>query len=229
MVNHANYADLVLTPSEHFRKKLIHYGVKKDIEVLPNGFADKHFPVDPAVKTLNNGEMLKIIWHSRVSGEKRIMPFLRALKMMNGKYRLDVYGNGGDLLKAKQFAKVNRLNTKFYGDKPFDEVQKAISKAHLDVLVSYNFDTFGMTLIEAEAHGVPVFFCDPDMQEIVPKGSYVLSISENTEDMAKALNDLLAHPARIQQMSETMLKNREQILISNRIKKLLEIFDKIRS
>ena len=229
MVNHANYADLVLTPSEHFRKKLIHYGVKKDIEVLPNGFADNHFPVDPAVKTLNNGEMLKIIWHSRVSGEKRIMPFLRALKMVNGKYRLDVYGNGGDLLKAKQFAKVNRLNIKFYGDKPFDEVQKAISKAHLDVLVSYNFDTFGMTLIEAEAHGVPVFFCDPDMQEIVPKGSYVLSISENTEDMAKALNDLLAHPARIQQMSEVMLKNREQILISNRIKKLLEIFDKIRS
>ena len=43
MVNHANFADLVLTPSAHFRDKLKHYGVKKPIKVFPNGFPDANF------------------------------------------------------------------------------------------------------------------------------------------------------------------------------------------
>ena len=33
-----------------------------------------------ANKSLKPGEELRIIWHSRVSAEKRIMPFLRAIK-----------------------------------------------------------------------------------------------------------------------------------------------------
>lgn len=90
MVNHANYADLVLTPSEHFRKKLKHYGVKKEIKVLPNGFADEKLLKKLETRVLKEGEELRIIWHSRVSAEKRMMPFLHALKDVKGKYRLDV-------------------------------------------------------------------------------------------------------------------------------------------
>ena len=105
MVNHANYADLVLTPSEHFRKKLIHYGVKKEIKVFANGFADTLSPSAPIIKTLRPNDELRIIWHSRVSGEKRILPFLRALTRIAHKYRLDIYGDGNDLKKAKRYAR----------------------------------------------------------------------------------------------------------------------------
>ena len=225
MVNHANAADLVLTPSEHFRKKLIHYGVEKEVKVFPNGFPDAKFPKNPAIKTLKEGEELRIIWHSRVSAEKRMMPFLKALKKVRGRYRLDVYGGGGDFYRAKRYADRNNLRVIFHGNVPFDSLTRAIGNSHLDVLVSYNFDTFGMTLIEAEAYGVPVFFCDPDMKEVVPKGSFVESAGPSPAKMADALNDLLAHPEKIQQMSETMLKHREEVLISNRIKILEEIFN----
>lgn len=227
MVNHANCADLILTPSNHFREKLIHYGVKKEIRAFPNGYADKNFPKNPSVRTLAPGETLKIIWHSRVSGEKRIMPFLKALTQLKSKYFLDVYGDGPDRLKAEQYAKLHHLKVKFHGDVKFEEFKDAISKAHLDVLTSYNYDTFGMTLIEAEAYGTPVFFCDPDMQEVVPRGSFILSASENSEDMAKALNDLLAHPERIGQMSKIMLEHRDEVLISRRIKILEKAFSDI--
>lgn len=227
MVNHANFADLVLTPSKHFRDKLIHYGVTKEIKVLPNGFPDAKFPANPEVKALNPGDELKMIWHSRVSGEKRIMPFLQALKDVKGKYRLDVYGSGGDIFRAKRFVKRHHLNVKFHGDTPFAKIQTAILNSHLDILVSYDFDTFGMTLIEAEAAGVPVFFCDPDMQEIVPAGSYVMSKNENPDEMAIALNDLLKHPDRIRTMSEVMLAHRDGILISKRVKSLEKIFNGI--
>ena len=224
MVNHANFADLVLTPSEHFRKKLIHYGVKNEIKVFPNGFSDQNFPQNPTVKELVPGKELKMIWHSRVSGEKRIMPFLKALTKVVGKYRLDVYGDGNDLKRAERFVKKHNLNVKFHGNVKFDKLASAIADSHLDILVSHNYDTFGMTLIEAEAYGVPVFFCDSDMKEIVPPGSYILSKDESPAEMAATLNNLLEHPEKIRKMSEIMLKHREEVLISTRIKILEKIF-----
>ena len=101
---------------------------------------------------------------------------------------------------------------------------RQILDSHLDVLVSYNFDTFGMTLIEAEAAGVPVFFCDPDMQEVVPKGGFAQSSDPSPEAMAEALNHLIANPGQIHKMSEIMIKHRHEILISNRIQKLIKLF-----
>lgn len=227
MVNHANAADLVLTPSNHFRKKLLHYGVTKEIKVLPNGFPDQSFPKNPPIKSLKPNEELKIIWHSRVSAEKRMMPFLHALKNVKGKYRLDVYGGGGDYFRARRYVKRHHMNVRFHGNVTYDKIQSAITNSHLDVLVSYNFDTFGNTLIEAEAHGVPVFFCDPDMQEVVPAGSYIISKDETPKSMAEALNNLLEHPEKIEQMSKVMLKNRSDILISHRIKTLEQIISDI--
>ena len=223
MVNHANSADLVLTPSKHFRDKLAHYGVTKAIKVFPNGFPDSKFPDQPTLKELKPTEELRIIWHSRVSAEKRMMPFLQALRQVKGRYRLDVYGGGGDFARAKRYAKRHQLKVYFHGNVPFAKLNSAIAKSHLDVLVSYNFDTFGMTLIEAEAYGVPVFFCDPDMKEVAPRGGYIMSKSPSPEDMATALNDLLARPAQIRQMSEIMLSHRNEVLISKRIKQLEKI------
>ena len=223
MVNHANYADLVLTPSEHFKKKLLHYGVTKKIKVFPNCFNDDKFPKNPEPKELKEGEELRIIWHSRVTPEKRIVPFLEALTQVAGKYRLDVYGDGVDLARAKRYAKEHGVNAVFHGNVPFDKLSKAISDSHLDVLVSYNCDTFGMTLIEAEAYGVPVLFCDPDMKEIVPKGGYILTDGIEPAKIAEAINDLFEKPEAIKQMSEVMLNHRTEILASNRIKILEKI------
>ena len=228
MVNHANYADVVITPSEHFAKKLNHYGAKKEIQVCPNGYPDAQFPARATVKELKPEEDLRIIWHSRLFGEKRIMAFLEVLRRVPGGYRLDVYGDGADLARAKRFATRHQLKVVFHGVAKFETVQKAIKKAHLDVLASYNFDDYPMTLVEAEACGVPVFFCDPDMREVVPEGGYVLSAGPGPEEMAKALNKLIAHPEQIAKMSSVMVKHREEVLMSRRIVKLEKLFETMR-
>ena len=175
MINHANFADHAITPSHHFAKKLNHYGVRHHIQIFPNGYPDQNFPANPTIKDLQSDKTLEIIWHSRLSGEKRILPFLKALNQVNGKYHLNVYGSGADLKKAQRYATKHHLNVTFHGNTKFTTVQNAIAHAHLDILASYNFDNYPMTLVEAEASGVPVFICDPDMQEIVPEGSYILS------------------------------------------------------
>ena len=227
MVNHANYADAVVTPSKHFAKKLAHYGVKGETKVCPNGYPDERFPAEVNAKELRSGEAIRIVWHSRLFGEKRIVPFLEALSKVKGKYHLDVYGDGADLARAKRLAARRGMMVKFHGVAKFETVQAAIMKSHLDVLASYDFDDYPMTLVEAEACGVPVFFCDPDMKEIVPRGGYVLAEGPSVKEMARALEDLLEHPERIAEMSRAMLAHREEVLISKRIKTVEKVFHDI--
>lgn len=217
MTNHASAADLVLTPSEHFRKKLLKYGVKKPVEVLPNGVADELFVPDLSPRVLNSDEPLKIIWHSRVSKEKRIMPFLEALTKVKGEYRLDVYGDGNDLKRAKKYVGDHNLKAKFHGAVPFLKIYPEIIKSHLDILNSYNFDTFGMTLIEAESAGTPALYVDPDLAEIVPAAGAIL-VEPN--GVAEAINLLIQNPEKITKMSEVMLKNRDSARVSKVVDKL---------
>ena len=229
MVNHANNADIVMSPSAHFRDKLLRYGVKREIVVTPNGVNDELVSIDVRLREVREGEKLEIIWHSRVSAEKRMMPFLKALTMVDSsRYHVAVYGGGGDYFRARRFARRHNLNVHFYNTTPFDKVYVAMKKADLDVLVSYGFDTFGMTLIEAEAVGMPVLFCDPDMREVVPKGGYVCSADESSEAMAEVLNDLILHPEKIRKMSEAMMAHRDEVRQSVRVKKILEIYEKVR-
>ena len=231
MVNHANYADVVVTPSQHFKDKLLNYGVTQPIKVVPNGVKDELVESDVAARELKSGEKLRIVWHSRVSAEKRMMPFLEALTMVDAKrYHMDVYGGGGDYFRAKRFAKRHKLAVKFYNTTPFrPKVLRTMLAAQLDVLVSYDFDTFGMTLIEAEAVGLPVLFCDPEMCEVVPEGSFVMSDDATPASMAQALNDLLDHPERVAEMSQVMLKKRDEVRQSRRVLPLIKIYEELRS
>ena len=227
MVNHANYADLVLTPSEHFKQKLEHYGVTNTIKVMPNGVSDEVFIPDLAPRTLKKGEPLRIIWHSRVSAEKRMIPLLKALTDVRGEYRLDIFGGGGDYFRARRFVREHRLDVVFHGNADFKSVYRKILDSHLDVLVSYNFDTFGMTLIEAESAGVPTLFVDPDMKEIVPSGGYVFAKNPSSSAIAAAINDVIDNPEKIEKMSHVLLEHRDEVRVSRCIDKLEKIFESI--
>lgn len=251
MVNHANAADLVITPSNYFRKMLIHYGVTKPIKALHHGIADHYIAEKVTTKALAPGEPLKIIWHSRLCPEKRILPFLEALNILGEshdttlkttmnklknrefftspkhRYVLDVYGDGSEAFAAKAYAKLHRLNVNFYGKTSFDHIWRELQHHHLDVLVSYNYDTFGMSLIEAETAGVPVLIADPDLEEIVPRGSYALTKSPSPTAIAETLDHLIAHPSEIAKMSEVMLTRRSDNKISTKITKLEKLFNDI--
>jgi glycosyltransferase involved in cell wall biosynthesis len=220
MVNHANTADLVLSPSAHFKNKLAHYGVTRPIEVLPNGVLDDLFVPDLKPKKLEPGEPLRIIWHSRVSKEKSIMPFLEALAQVKGDYRLDVYGDGNDLKNAEKYVKKHSLKVFFHGAKPFKEVYPEIIKSHLDVLNSYKFDTFGMTLVEGESAGTPVLYVDPDLKEVtIPEGS-VLASSPDPATVGAAITNLIENPEKIEKMSKAMLTHRDQVRVTKVVDKL---------
>lgn len=224
MVNHANCADIVVTPSQHFCKKLKHYGVKRRIEIVSNGVNDTAFPKNIKAHELKAGEPLRIIWHSRLSAEKRIMVFLEALSKVEGEYFLDVYGDGEEMVKAQAYAKLKKLKVDFHGVKTAEEVREKLNEVELDVLVSYGFDNQPMTLLEARAAGVPVLYADPDMAEIVPNGGGVMTSSGNVAAITEAINELISRPQMIRKMSEVMIKTRDKVRQSQVTEDLLEVY-----
>ncbi len=143
----------------------------KKIVKISNGVNEEIVQNDFEVRIWKEGEPLHMIWNSRVSREKRMLPFLEGLRSLKRDYVLDVYGDGNELKKAQKFVKKNNLNVHFYGYRSRSEILTQMQKAHLAIMASYDFDTQGMTLLEAQATGLPVFFCDPAMQEVVPNST----------------------------------------------------------
>lgn len=236
MVNHANYADMVITPSKHFADRLKKYGVTREIVPVSNGVADEMVKQLDAradkvgmslVRKKVDGDVLRIFWNSRLSHEKRIMEFMEALSLMKELYFFSACGDGNALDEAKKFVKLHNMQEKvaFYGRVPHEEVLDKMLGQHVSATVSYGFDTQGLTLLEAEATGLPVFFCDPDMKESAPEGGYVMSSGPSPREMAKALDKLAREPEKIEQMSKVMLEKRKEILQSTQIKKLLAVYD----
>lgn len=229
MVNHANYADLVITPSEQFTKKLAYYGVTRPIISLHHGLSADFLAAKSREKSLRPGETMELIWHSRVSGEKRILPFLSALNILHHyynktNYHLSVYGSGPDIIAAKNYAKLHRLHVAFHGRTSFDTIWHSLQNSHLDVLVSYNYDTFGMVLLEAGAAKVPTFIVDSDLAEILPKGSYAMPASPAPALMAERLTEILDHPEQIAAMSKNLARLPKDLDVAHKISSLEQIF-----
>ena len=247
MVNHANYADKVITPSKHFARKLKHYGVTKNITQVSNGVFNlpeikpRNFTKNTPQNPDEPKSALHIIWNSRVSHEKRFLPLLEALSLMHEPYSLSVYGDGNQLSAAKRMVRERKMNVKFFGNVDNKEVFEALQSVDLGILMSYGFDNQPMTILEAEAVGLPVLLVDPDMKEVATDGGTILVPNENAqydpeigttgeapsaEAVAKTLDYLVRHPEKLQKMSNEMLAHRHEIAESAQVEKLLAVYQK---
>ena len=233
MVNHANFADAVITPSKHFKDKLQHYGVSQPFYVISNAISDEVLKTNfkeagmnydkPKTREYNGDEPLKLFWNSRVSKEKRIMPFLKALTLTKASFEMEVYGDGNDLSKAKKYAASHQLKVKFYGRIDHKKMLERMYEADLAVVASYGFDNQPMTILEAVSMGLPTLVCDPDLMEVTGEGGLLTSDS-SSEAMAKALDELYLHPGRLKELSQKCLDDRTRVLQSVQINKLIELY-----
>ena len=234
MVREANCADEVITPSQHFADKLKHYGVKKPITAVSNGVSDEVVKLrDWKVRTLKKGshEPLRIIWTSRLSREKRILPFLEALKIVKNQtddFYFTAVGDGNELEASRKFVEENNLakNVGFLGAVPHEKVMELLENQHLSIINSYGFDTQGLTILEAGAVGLPVIYCDKDMDQVVLKDAGIRPDDESPEKMATLILDCIKNPEIIEKMSRAAFKNRGEVLQSTQIKNLLKVYEK---
>lgn len=232
MVREANCADQVITPSQHFADKLKHYGVYRPITAVSNGVPDEIIRHSvQAVRTLkkSNSSPLRIIWTNRLSREKRILPFLEALaivKRSTDQFFFTAVGDGNQIKAAQKFVKHHDLknNVKFLGAVSHQEALTLLKNEHLSIINSYGFDTQGLTILEAGAVGLPVIYCDPDMNQVVLPGAGLLAADSSPTAMANLILSIIKQPELIEKMSRSALSHQHQALQSTQIQQLLKVY-----
>lgn len=233
MVRQANLADQVITPSAHFAKKLQLFGVTRPISVISNGIADQEMTnFTPQVRSYQRSEPLRILWFSRLSKEKRILPFLESLKLAqelepNFRFIFTIIGDGNQMSKVQKFCKkhFDEASIKIFGTIPHQEIlQKYTKDQHLSIINSYQFDTQGLTILEAAACNLPVIYADPDMSEIVPNHGGLCAKSPTPHAMAELLLEIYHQPEIIQKLSQNLAASEKTYLQSQQIEKLLKLY-----
>ena len=233
MVRQANLADQVITPSAHFAKKLQLFGVTRPISVISNGIADQEMTnFTPKIRIYQNNEPLRILWFSRLSKEKRILPFLESLRIAqklepNFRFIFTIIGDGNQMSKVRKFCRkhFDEASIKILGTIPHQEIlQKYTEDQHLSIINSYQFDTQGLTILEAAACNLPVIYADPDMSEIVPNHGGLCAKSPAPRSMAELLLKIHHQPELIQKLSQNLAASEKTYLQSHQIKKLLDLY-----
>ena len=233
MVRQANLADQVITPSAHFAKKLQLFGVTRPISVISNGIADQEMTnFTPQVRSYQRSEPLRILWFSRLSKEKRILPFLESLKLAqelepNFRFIFTIIGDGNQMSKVRKFCRkhFDEASIKILGTIPHQEIlQKYTKDQHLSIINSYQFDTQGLTILEAAACNLPVIYADPDMSEIVPNHGGLCAKSPNPCAMTELLLKIYHQPELIQKLSQNLAASEKTYLQSQQIEKLLKLY-----
>ena len=233
MTRQANLADQVITPSAHFAKKLQLFGVTRPISVISNGIADQEIAnFTPRIRTYQDHEPLRILWFSRLSKEKRILPFLESLRIAqelepNFRFIFTIIGDGNQMSKVRKFCRkhFDEASIKILGTIPHQEIlQKYTEDQHLSIINSYQFDTQGLTILEAAACNLPVIYADPDMSEIVPNHGGLCAKSPAPRDMAELLLEIYHQPEIIQKLSQNLAASEKTYLQSHQIKKLLKLY-----
>ena len=233
MVRQANLADQVITPSAHFAKKLQLFGVTRPISVISNGINDQEIAnFTPQICTYQNHEPLRVLWFSRLSKEKRILPFLESLRIAqelepNFRFVFTIIGDGNQISKVRKFCKkhFDEASIKILGTIPHQEIlQKYTEGQHLSIINSYQFDTQGLTILEAAACNLPVIYADPDMSEIVPNHGGLCAKSPAPRAMAELLLKIHRQPELIQKLSQNLAASEKTYLQSHQIEKLLDLY-----
>ena len=98
---------------------------------------------------------------------------------------------------------------------------------HLFASTSYDFDNQPMVLLEAHAAGTPVLLCDPDLTEVVPTEGTVLTATPDSQSIAAAVRELMAHPARVREMSDYLLKSCDSTLQQPLTEQLLGVYESV--
>lgn len=233
MVRQANLADQVITPSAHFAKKLQLFGVTRPISVISNGIADQEMTnFTPQVRSYQRSEPLRILWLSRLSKEKRILPFLESLKLAqelepNFRFIFTIIGDGNQMSKVRKFCRkhFDEAPIKILGTIPHQEIlQKYTKDQHLSIINSYQFDTQGLTILEAAACNLPIIYADPDMSEIIPNHGGLCAKSPTPRAMAELLLEIYHQPEIIQKLSQNLTASEKTYLQSHQIEKLLKLY-----
>lgn len=225
----ASHTSGFIAPSQHLAKTLIQHGARVDGYVIPNGVMLSRYSEakasDSPIKK-RPGEKL-IICVARLSAEKRQETLVEAMRHVTTENaRLVLVGEGPMDAKLKQMAEVYGVTDKvvFMGPQSPAIVAAMLKQADVFVLASWRFDNQPMVILEAIASGLPIVYCDNKLKEGLTNDNALLTKGRSGKAFARAFDELLASPDRIQEMSKNSRALSKDFDINRLAKKMVELY-----
>ena len=198
-----NHSDRVTAVSKSLRDDTLNlFDIKKKIDVIPN-FIDIEAITSkekPCKRTLLAEKEEKILTHiSNFRPLKRIIDVIDIFKGINSKInsKLMMVGEGPEKRKALRYVSDNKLKDKvlFLGNS--NEIEKILCYSDLFLLPSEK-ESFGLSALEAMAHGVPIISSNaggiPEVN-LNGKTGFISDIGD-TDSMISNAMSLLSNPQK---------------------------------
>ena len=191
----AEGAAAVTAPSGHFARRLERHGVFPAVDDIWNGIDDDLLAAIPT--GAREPGRARLIWVGRMSPEKRLLPFLRALALADVDADVEIIGGGAQLAAAQKLVAkaAPRASVIFSGRLPYAETLRRLAAADALVQTSVGFETQGMTPFEAAALGTPAIISDPDIAGELRSGFWAVaddSIVALADTLRTAVTDIAA-------------------------------------
>src|SRR5690606_21362812 len=168
----------------------------------------------------------RFVWLGRMSPEKRLLPFLRAVVESRVDADIEVIGGGGQLRAAERIAR-GHDGIRFAGRLPYADTLARIAAADAVVQTSIGFETQGMTPFEAAALGTPTIVSDPDIAAELRGGLWAVpdaSVTALAATLQRAASDVIAGcaPAPDHDVAEKFRQ-------SSRTAAMIEVYERVLS
>lgn len=214
--------DLFIALTEFSRRKFIEGGLPPDKVVVKPNFV---YP-DPGSR-IGGGKYALFV--GRLVPEKGLRTLLQAWERLGKGVPLIIAGDGPMRTELESEAIQRHLNrVRFLGWQPREIILEAIKGAHFLLFPSECYETFGITIVEAFACGVPVVASHLGaMAEIVDDGRTGVHFTPgDADDLAEKVEWAWAHPERLEEMGrEARAEYEAKYTAEHNYKMLMEIYE----
>jgi len=224
-------AKICIAASLAIKRRFEEIGVK-NIKIIPNGINLKRFQnLDRKMnrKKLGLKDEFTIITVARLEKVKGIKYLIKALALLNDKYKLLIIGNGSERKNLENLTEKLNLQdrVRFLGEILKEEIPKYLSAADCFVLPSLS-EGFGIVILEAMAVNIPVIATKiGGVLDIIKDGETgVLVDPKNPEQISKALFKLCSQPEFSKQLIEQAFSNLSKYNWDNIIEMVYKIYEK---
>ncbi|MCF6093328.1 glycosyltransferase family 4 protein [Microaerobacter geothermalis] len=223
-------ADSIVCPSNMEKRVLLkHYPLwESKVTVIPNGIAEIDIP------RRKNANLYHLLYVGRLAWSKGLETVIRALPLVVRKHPrtvLHVVGDGSSSYRRH----IQGLIKKYHLDKrvvfhSWMEQRKLSNVYSLSgiVIVPSYYESFGMVVLEAMAHGVPVIVTTAVGVAEDMSRSVVMKIKpKNVQEMAEAIHHLLSNQSSAKSRGKAGLKLVKKYFWSNTADQYLALYRKL--
>ena len=183
-----------------------YWGNLRNIEVIPNAAMNM-------TSYFSDASFHRIIAVGRLDYQKGFDRLIQAWRIIcqNGKYaewHLDIFGQGEWKEMLQRMIDEGGMNNSIRINTPTNQIGKEYAKSSIIVMTS-NYEGFGMVLVEAMACGVPAiaFDCKCGPKDIISHGENGLLVSNgDIEGLAAAMMKLMEDEAYRKRLSDNARK-----------------------